>query len=815
MSRSHQHAGATPYHPTHHATVSFVSPPPTRDSGGGAGGSRNGSADGGTVRSDRSRNSSASTGSARRTRGGNAGGGGSGSGRRNSASLLHSSAGSAFTPQRLDPGAIAATGRSAEGSVSSSRSVSGWLVGGGAGLHRRPTSQASAAFAPAASSAGAATSHAEFRERISRLTSSAGSGRGPSTPSVGAEAEEEAEPASTSQGLLMLQPPSQTLQASLNGLAATTAGQLEEVWDEVGYSPDDRAAQLTDLLGSFRSLCEDKVAEERGVAETFRAEIRGAREELIDLARRLRREAELPPEVLHEREEKQEVEGRGRAAGTSTLTDELAALEAVLDGFRSRAGEVRSDLEECRDRMASCHAFLGTELGEEWSDVGGDLTEGRREAFRSRVADVEGMVEARTAAVVGLLKDCQHLLLELRIVDEDGGGRGEGGGTAAAAALDRQIMGSLARDPVKDAIVLTSLTEAEDCTGISSKALDALTSRVAELNGEKRRRKARLGEMGAEIASLWEKLHVAEEEQRAFADSVRGLGMDTLGKGEAELSRLHELKARMMGRLVADARAEIGMLWEATSAPEAQRAAFKAFAVTDEAGFTEDLLSEHDSYIRHLRKKYEQMQPILTVIERREAILRERDEYEEAQRDPARLQQRGAALTKQLMREEKIARRIKKELPKATEFLERKLKAWGKNRGNDPFIYQGEVYLDVMRRQEKEWRLQKDMEMRAKQQKKQQENEAASNRILQDSGYYAKPLPGKKKGFSGGGGATGPFSDAGSRANSSRGRAASRGRERSGGNPGLSKGLSDKARASSRSRPVSRGRMGMEASSMR
>ena len=87
---------------------------------------------------------------------------------------------------------------------------------------------------------------------------------------------------------MMLVPPSQTIAASLQQLASSTALHLEAVWDEVGYSPDERAAQLSDLLAKFRQVCDDKVAEERGVAQTFRKEIDAAREEIVHLSRALR-----------------------------------------------------------------------------------------------------------------------------------------------------------------------------------------------------------------------------------------------------------------------------------------------------------------------------------------------------------------------------------------------------------------------------------------------------------------------------------------------------------------------------------------------
>ena len=98
--------------------------------------------------------------------------------------------------------------------------------------------------------------------------------------------------------------------------------------------------------------------------------------------------------------------------------------------------------------------------------------------------------------------------------------------------------------------MMASKLESETCTGISAKMLEALTSRASELSSEKRRRKDLLQEMGGQIAMLWEQLSIPVEEQQAFTNSVKGLGMDTIEKGSAELQRLKQVKSKMLGTLI-------------------------------------------------------------------------------------------------------------------------------------------------------------------------------------------------------------------------------------------------------------------------
>ena len=517
-----------------------------------------------------------------------------------------------------------------------------------------------------------------------------------------------------SQSMILLSP-SRTIGETLTTLASSTAHQLEEIWDEVGYNPEERASQLSDLLVKFRDLCEAKVAEERGVAETFRQTIADAKEELKSTAMALKTLVDV--ELLRE-------------SSSLTLTDELDRLEAALEGVRAAASEARDDLKECRDQIVEAHEALGPkeELDSQWRDIESDLTAERREQFNRKRAEMKEELHSRTSAVIQLLRSCQHLLHELRIDTEEKG-----------TTFDHQIANSLVRS--KDgSFIMASKFKTDSCTGISSEAYEKLMTRLEELNGEKRRRKTKLQDMGASIAMLWEKLRVPDEEQRAFTESVQGLGLDTIEKGELELKRLLALKSEMIGKLVAEARETIVSLWDETNATKEQRSSFEPFAVKSEALFNDELLEKHEEYIHVLNERLEHMKPILKMIKHREDIIRERMEYEELQKDPNRLQQRGASMTKQLMKEEKMARRIKS-LPKLTSDLEDKLKDWRASNGED-FQYHSEVYLEVMDRQEEEWQQYKENELQLKLKKKQQEQTRVESRF--GAGAQFRPLPGRK-----------------------------------------------------------------------
>lgn len=392
------------------------------------------------------------------------------------------------------------------------------------------------------------------------------------------------------------------------------------------------------------------------------------------------------------------------------LTDELQTLETHLETVRAAAHAVSTDLIEYRERLLAMHQSLGTELEPRWMDVESDLTNSRRESFQQHLNEMQHVVNNRTSSIIQLLVDCKSLIAELSIDVSSAQGQMED-------ILDKQIMESLVENS-NDGKELSTLWLEK--VGISSASLKHLTTRISELNSEKRKRKQRLGELGEEIALLWEKLHITEEEQRSFTVSVKGLGMDTITKGEAEVGRLRKMKKERMGALVKEARDTITSLWNETNMDDFQRNSFQEFYVQEDDYYTDNLLQHHDDYIQILQARLEQMRPILSIIRKREEILQERHEYEELQKNPDRLKQRGAALTRQLMIEEKMNRRIKKDLPKYTDVLVRKLNAWSKE-NNEPFLYSGEEYVNVIRRQEGKWRDYKDHEMQMRLQKKQKE----------------------------------------------------------------------------------------------
>ena len=496
-------------------------------------------------------------------------------------------------------------------------------------------------------------------------------------------------------GDVVLLSPSRTITETLKSLATLTGQQLEEVWDEVGYSPEDRASQLNDLIVKFRDLCEAKIAEEKGVAETFRQTIGESKQEIQRLSSALQKPSSLTDDSSASRN------------GQTTLTDELSMLETALERLRASAAEARRGLQECRDFLIDAHEALGIDMDPKWRDIDSNLSQQRQEQFQVKRTELKGELMSRSAAVVQLVRDCQQLMRELAIeIDSE-----------TATEVDRRIAGSLVRSK-DDSFMMASKHRTETCVGISNEAMAELSKRLSELHVEKNRRRNKIRDMGHEISKLWEKLRVPEDEQIAFSQSVQGIGLDTIRKGEAELQRLMAIKTEMIGQLILEAREEIEELWDQIDADEIYRSSFQAHLVVQD--FDDQLLDAHEAYLKELQARFEERKPILRLIERREAIVKERMEYEKLQKDPDRLKQRTAAVARQLMEEEKMARRIKRDLPKLTNILTEKLLEWKERHGED-FMFHGCLYSEEISRQENDWSSYKEQKHQKMLHKKQED----------------------------------------------------------------------------------------------
>lgn len=247
-----------------------------------------------------------------------------------------------------------------------------------------------------------------------------------------------------------------------------------------------------------------------------------------------------------------------------------------------------------------------------------------------------------------------------------------------------------------DSAIVKYCRESPEQLGLHEDDIARLRAKRDKLVDEKKNRERRLQELKDAVEALWEKLGVEERERKAFLNANRGCGVRQINEFNDELARLNELKHQNLHIFVEDARCKLQELWDALYFSDDEMLEFTP-AFSDV--YSDALLEAHEQEIAKLETLKEQRAPMLALVERHRTLVAERDELAAASQDASRLMMKGQKGEKRdpgkLLREEKMRKRIAKELPKVTAELRKTLDQWEDEWGR-PFYVHGERYLDIV-----------------------------------------------------------------------------------------------------------------------
>lgn len=248
----------------------------------------------------------------------------------------------------------------------------------------------------------------------------------------------------------------------------------------------------------------------------------------------------------------------------------------------------------------------------------------------------------------------------------------------------------------QDGAVVKYYREAPEQLGLHEEDINRLRQKRDRLSDEKKNREKRLRDLKAAVEALWDKLEVDPAETKAFLNQNRGCGVRQINEFEDELQRLNELKRQNMHLFVEDARIKLQELWDALYLSEDEMLEFTP-AFSDV--YSDALLEAHEREVARLEALKEQRAPTLALIDRHKSLIKERDDLAASSQDASRLMMRGQKGEKRdpgkLLREEKMRKRIAKELPKVTVEVRKILEQWEDEYGR-PFLVFGERYLDEL-----------------------------------------------------------------------------------------------------------------------
>ncbi|KAK3494595.1 microtubule associated protein-domain-containing protein [Neurospora hispaniola] len=245
-----------------------------------------------------------------------------------------------------------------------------------------------------------------------------------------------------------------------------------------------------------------------------------------------------------------------------------------------------------------------------------------------------------------------------------------------------------------DGAIVKYYRDAPEQLGLHQVDIERLRAKKDKLADEKKNRENRLANLKATVGELWEKLGVDESVRKAFLNSNRGCGLRQIHEFEDELGRMNELKRQNMHIFIEDARVKLQGLWDALYYSEDEMLEFTP-AFSDV--YSDALLEAHEREIARLETLKEQRAPLLSLVDKYKSLVADREELAASSQDASRLLMKGQKGERRdpgkLLREEKMRKRIAKELPKVTVDLRKALEQWEGEYGR-PFLVHGERFLD-------------------------------------------------------------------------------------------------------------------------
>ena len=247
-----------------------------------------------------------------------------------------------------------------------------------------------------------------------------------------------------------------------------------------------------------------------------------------------------------------------------------------------------------------------------------------------------------------------------------------------------------------DSSIIKHHRDAPEQIGLHQQDIQTLQTKRDRLLDEKRGRERKLKELKSVVEGLWNRLGIEEPERKKFLAKNRGCGLRVINEFEAELDRLNELKRQNLHLFVEDARYKLQTLWDELYFSEEEMLEFTP-AFSDV--YSDALLSAHEGEIERLETLKEQRLPTLQLIDRHKSLIKDREDLASSSQDGSRLLAKGAKGEKRdptrLLREEKIRKRIAKDLPKVEVEVRKTLERWEDEYGR-PFLVHGTRYLDEL-----------------------------------------------------------------------------------------------------------------------
>lgn len=489
-------------------------------------------------------------------------------------------------------------------------------------------------------------------------------------------------------------------------LGETTCGsllqKLQEIWDEVGESDEERDKMLLQLEQDCLDVYKRKVEQAAKSRAQLLQALSDAKHELSSLLSALGEKsfAGIPDKT------------------SGTIKEQLAAIAPALEQLWKQKEERIKEFSDVQSQIQKiCGEIAGTL---NLSDQAGTPAVDEADLSLKRLDEYHGQLQELQKEKSERL----HKVLEFVSTVHD---------LCAVLGMDFFSTVTEVHPSLNDSTSVQSKS-------ISNDTLSRLAKTVLALKEDKKQRLHKLQELATQLIDLWNLMDTPVEERSLFdhvtcnisasVDEVTvpgALALDLIEQAEVEVERLDQLKASRMKEIAFKKQTELEDIFAHAHIeidPEAARE--KIMALID-SGDVEpaELLADMDNQIANAKDEALSRKDILDKVEKWMSACEEESWLEDYNRDENRYNaSRGAHLN--LKRAEK-ARILVNKIPALVETLVTKTRAWEEERGI-PFTYDGvpllamlEEYAMLRHEREEEKRKMRDQKKFHEQQNTEQE----------------------------------------------------------------------------------------------
>ncbi|ESQ42930.1 hypothetical protein EUTSA_v10013064mg [Eutrema salsugineum] len=487
----------------------------------------------------------------------------------------------------------------------------------------------------------------------------------------------------------------------------TLLQKLQEIWDEVGESDEERDKLLLQIEQECLDVYKRKVEQAAKSRAELLQTLSDANAELSSLTTSLG--------------EKSFVGIPDKSSGT--IKEQLAAIAPALEQLWQQKEERVREFSDVQSQIQKICGEIAGGLSNEIPIVDeSDLSLKKLDDFQSQLQELQKEKSDRLQKVLEFVSTVHDL----------------------CAVLGLDFLSTVTE-------VHPSLDEEAgvQSKSISNETLSRLAKTVLTLKDDKKQRLQKLQELATQLIDLWNLMDTPDEERELFGhvtcnisasvDEVTlpgALARDLIEQAEVEVDRLDQLKASRMKEIAFKKQSELEEIYARAHVeinPDSARERIMSLIDSGNVEPTE-LLADMDSQIAKAKEEAFSRKDILDRVEKWMSACEEESWLEDYNRDQNRYSaSRGAHLN--LKRAEK-ARILVSKIPAMVDTLVAKTRAWEEEHSMS-FAYDGVPLLAMldeygMLRQERE-----EEKRRLREQKKVQEQP----HVEQDSAFSTRPSP--------------------------------------------------------------------------